>query len=276
MGDSKAEFVRIAVSARRSRRRGVVPMQREGRARRLLLRGTLAGLALAGGAKGVQAVGVFDTGSNDSGAKVTFVPVAGEKPNFVVEVLPKADAGRVMGLDVGKVTDMEQKIKNKVGWEKEHMQVPLKYEKLIRAKAKSAGFTPELAIGIIAVENGGSDDETNRITGARGVAQFLPATARQYGLKVGDGEDERADSEKSINAMVDYLVVHKKLLGDNEGLAVWSYHAGVGGVMKALRVYFLDTSGEDIGSYTEAIVNNNPQAREAVEKMLTGSLNPKN
>lgn len=105
----------------------------------------------------------------------------------------------------------------------------------------------------------------NESSGAIGVAQFLPDTARQYGLIVNDVIDQRTDPVLSIDAAGRYLRDHKALFAGDEGLTVWSYHAGVGNVFRAMRVYFIDKYGEDIGDYAQTIVDDDPRAREKVE-----------
>lgn len=68
--------------------------------------------------------------------------------------------------------------------------------------------------------------------GAAGVAQFVPDTARAYGLKVNRQVDERYDIEKSIRAMADHMA---DLIRINKGsipLALAAYNAGQGAVNK--------------------------------------------
>lgn len=105
----------------------------------------------------------------------------------------------------------------------------------------------------------------NKISGATGVAQFLPDTARQYGLIVNERQDQRNDPVLSIDAAGRYLRDHQALFAGDVGLTMWSYHAGVGNVYNALRTYFLEEYDEDIGSYSGAIVANDAVARERVE-----------
>ncbi|MFI3270986.1 MAG: lytic transglycosylase domain-containing protein [Pseudomonadota bacterium] len=70
--------------------------------------------------------------------------------------------------------------------------------------------------------------------GARGMWQFMPATARAYGLEVSDVIDERLDPEKSTVAAAKYL---KKLYAQfgNWPLAIAAYNCGENRLAKALR-----------------------------------------
>ena len=73
--------------------------------------------------------------------------------------------------------------------------------------------------------------------GARGLWQFMPKTARQFGLKVNDHVDERIDPQKATYAAAEYF---KDLIGIFGGkssvmLCMAAYNAGEGRVMGALR-----------------------------------------
>lgn len=73
--------------------------------------------------------------------------------------------------------------------------------------------------------------------GARGLWQFMPKTAVQFGLQVDDQIDERTDPQKTTYAAAEYF---KDLIGIFGGkssvmLAMAAYNAGEGRVMGALR-----------------------------------------
>jgi membrane-bound lytic murein transglycosylase D len=74
---------------------------------------------------------------------------------------------------------------------------------------------------------------TSRV-GAAGPWQFMPATARELGLKVGRSIDERRDFTKSTKAAAKYLTSLYKEYGDWL-LVIAAYNGGPGLVNKAIR-----------------------------------------
>lgn len=193
--------------------------------------------------------------------------ISNEDPGHFDEIFHDLDAAQYQQTRE-TVDDFKNRIFAKSNYVQAHRNIPIQYKNLIEQTAKMYGISPDTLMGIISVENGGGPSVLNESSGALGVAQFLPDTARQYGLLVNSEFDERKIPEKSIPAAGKYLEVHKNLFGGDEGLAIWSYHAGVGNVFDALRVYYLDTYQIDIGDYVGAIVANDPVARENVEKKL--------
>jgi len=89
--------------------------------------------------------------------------------------------------------------------------------------------------------------------GARGLWQFMPGTARTYGLKVGRGKDERLNVEKSTIAACVYL---RELYGEFNSwtLTAAAYNLGSIKLQKAIhkdnkRDYFLMHLNAETGSY---------------------------
>lgn len=68
---------------------------------------------------------------------------------------------------------------------------------------------------------------------AAGLWQFMPATAREYGLEVNDYVDERFDIEKSTQAACRYLKSAYKKYGNWESAAA-SYNGGMGRISNEL------------------------------------------
>jgi hypothetical protein len=72
--------------------------------------------------------------------------------------------------------------------------------------------------------------------GARGLWQFMPRTARGYGLKVDSRVDERTDPKKSTKAAARYLRnLAFEFGGDALLLAIASYNKGENGIRRALK-----------------------------------------
>lgn len=70
--------------------------------------------------------------------------------------------------------------------------------------------------------------------GARGVWQFMPTTAKEYGMEVNDIIDERYHLEKSTEAACKYLLDAKKKLG-NWTMSAAAYNGGMAGVSKQIE-----------------------------------------
>jgi len=70
--------------------------------------------------------------------------------------------------------------------------------------------------------------------GARGIWQFMPATAKEYGLELNDFVDERYHLTKSTQAACKYLLEAKKKFG-SWTLAAASYNGGMPGIAKQIE-----------------------------------------
>lgn len=69
--------------------------------------------------------------------------------------------------------------------------------------------------------------------GARGVWQFMPATAKENGMEVNETVDERYHLEKSTEAACKYLIDAKQKLG-SWTLAAASYNGGIAGITRQI------------------------------------------
>ena len=72
-------------------------------------------------------------------------------------------------------------------------------------------------------------------SGAKGVWQFMPETAKEKGMEVNDCVDERYHLEKSTEAACKYLLVAKEKFG-SWTLAAASYNGGMTGVNKQIEI----------------------------------------
>ena len=103
---------------------------------------------------------------------------------------------------------------------------------MVRRMLRGAGLPEEFAY--LAFIESGYDSAATSPAGARGLWQFMPATAGDFGLKVQKGKiDERINAKKSTEAACKYI---KQLynLYNSYMLAMASYNTGQGRIANAL------------------------------------------
>jgi len=89
---------------------------------------------------------------------------------------------------------------------------------------------------IVWVESRFDPDAYNRSSGAAGLWQLLPATARHYGIKVDRITDQRLDPEASTTAASRYLSDLISIFGKESFLLVLAaYNAGDANILYALK-----------------------------------------
>lgn len=105
------------------------------------------------------------------------------------------------------------------------------YFPMIEEELTLAGVPIELR-ALAIVESGLSPTALSR-AGARGLWQFMPVTAREYGLEINSLVDERCNPRLATRAAARYLKNMYKMYGDWT-LAIASYNCGPGNVNKAI------------------------------------------
>jgi hypothetical protein len=104
-----------------------------------------------------------------------------------------------------------------------------KHEKEIREAARNAGISEDLFLHMMAKETGGLDnpESARSKAGAMGIAQFMPATAKQYGI-------DPMDMKQALPAAAKMTSNLLKHYGGDQRLAAMAYNWGQGNVDKWL------------------------------------------
>jgi hypothetical protein len=97
-----------------------------------------------------------------------------------------------------------------------------KYDPIIEKHAGGDKFLANLSKAMIQVESGGNPDAVSN-KGAFGVSQFMPATAKKYGVIRGNSP-EAVDSQ--VRGNIAYINDLRKKYGDNIPAIISAYHAG--------------------------------------------------
>jgi membrane-bound lytic murein transglycosylase D len=106
-----------------------------------------------------------------------------------------------------------------------------KYLPMVKATVKEQGLPEDIAY-LVMLESGANPEARSRAN-ALGMWQFMPATARSYGLRVDSWVDERLDSEKSTKAAMLYLKDLYGMFGCWR-LALSAYNSGENKLNKVL------------------------------------------
>lgn len=107
-----------------------------------------------------------------------------------------------------------------------------RYEKLMREVLRRKGL-PEDLVFLSLIESGFAPEAYSSASAA-GLWQFVPATARIYGLEISHWVDERYDPIAATGAAAEYLEDLQREFGD-WWLTVAAYNAGPGRVHRAMR-----------------------------------------
>jgi membrane-bound lytic murein transglycosylase D len=109
-----------------------------------------------------------------------------------------------------------------------------RYEASIRAALARAGLPTDL-VWLSLIESGHNPSIVSP-AGAVGLWQFMPDTARTYGLTVDRWVDERQDPERETEAAVRFLADLYRRFGTWE-LAMAAYNMGHGGLVRAIKKF---------------------------------------
>jgi hypothetical protein len=108
-----------------------------------------------------------------------------------------------------------------------------KYLPYIQEVFAKNGLNEDIAFAVPFVESGFTTGALSNV-GALGMFQFMPATAKDYGLNAGGcGKDDRLDWKKTAEAAARYLDRNRNVFGSSV-LALGSYHHGSLKVMQVL------------------------------------------
>jgi hypothetical protein len=118
------------------------------------------------------------------------------------------------------------------------------YEAMARRAAKRYGVNPDIFVAQLRQESGLVPGKTSP-AGASGIAQFMPGTAKSYGVNLNDGK-VGDDLDGAARYMRDSL----KAFGGDYRLALAAYNAGGGNARKAL------TSFPETRNYVKTILAN--------------------
>ena len=117
-------------------------------------------------------------------------------------------------------------------WLEKSIERGAPYLPIIRKKLREAGLPEELAY-LPVIESGFKPLARSR-AGAVGVWQFIPGSARKFGLTVNWWIDERRDPIKSTDAAVKYLKTLYQIFGKWD-LALTAYNYGEGKLQRKIR-----------------------------------------
>lgn len=111
------------------------------------------------------------------------------------------------------------------------IQVPAEYRSIVKEAAQRCPIVPADVLAAQIAAESGWDPKARSPAGARGIAQFMPKTWRQYGIDAnGDGRASVWDPVDAINAAAALNCLNLRLVeavpGDRIANALAAYNAG--------------------------------------------------
>ena len=125
-----------------------------------------------------------------------------------------------------------------------------------KSASEKYGVSSGLIQRLIKQESGFNPNAVNKKTGATGLGQFMPGTAKQYGVDV-------KDPSSSVEGIGHYLSDLLKMFGGDTSKALAGYNWGQGNVMKAVKKHgsdWLSHAPKETQDYVRNITSGNAYA----------------
>lgn len=175
----------------------------------------------------VLGLGIVASSSSDAGSSPELVIAAVRTltvppVRFDLPIVPNSSVDRFVSLFRDEQSDRMALYLKRAG----------RYEGMIRSKLRERGL-PEDLVYLSMIESGFNPNARSRAS-AVGLWQFMPGTARDYGLRVDAYVDERRHPERSTEAAIRYLEDLYEEFGA-WNLAAAAYNTGAARVAQAMR-----------------------------------------